>query len=159
MLQLFSLSLLLSKGEVVAWFQGKSEFGQRALGSRSILADPRWLIRAASRHIPSNNTCLSQAHPLLTHSLIAHPLITHPFCSTWHALTLTNPRNTDVRRFVNEKVKEREWYRPLAPSVLDEYSGDWFEGLANNANQSPYMSFTGDPPGSVVIYIPPLCLL
>ena len=31
----------IAKGEVVAWFQGKSEFGQRALGSRSILADPR----------------------------------------------------------------------------------------------------------------------
>ena len=64
-----------------------------------------------------------------------------------------------MRRFVNEKVKEREWYRPLAPSVLDEHSGDWFEGLANNANQSPYMSFTGDPPMSVVIYIPYVCCL
>ena len=31
----------LSKGEVVAWFQGRAEFGQRALGNRSILADPR----------------------------------------------------------------------------------------------------------------------
>ncbi|CAM9592708.1 unnamed protein product, partial [Discosporangium mesarthrocarpum] len=31
----------ISKGEVVAWFQGRSEFGPRALGSRSILADPR----------------------------------------------------------------------------------------------------------------------
>jgi carbamoyltransferase len=31
----------LSSGKVVGWFQGKSEFGPRALGSRSILADPR----------------------------------------------------------------------------------------------------------------------
>lgn len=31
----------LSKGDVVGWFQGASEFGPRALGSRSILADPR----------------------------------------------------------------------------------------------------------------------
>ena len=31
----------LAKGEVVAWFQGRMEFGPRALGSRSILADPR----------------------------------------------------------------------------------------------------------------------
>lgn len=29
------------KGRVVGWFQGKMEFGQRALGCRSILADPR----------------------------------------------------------------------------------------------------------------------
>lgn len=31
---------LLREGNVVAWFQGGSEFGQRALGNRSILADP-----------------------------------------------------------------------------------------------------------------------
>jgi carbamoyltransferase len=31
----------LSSGKVVGWFQGKSEFGPRALGYRSILADPR----------------------------------------------------------------------------------------------------------------------
>ncbi len=28
-------------GKLIGWFQGRSEFGQRALGSRSILADPR----------------------------------------------------------------------------------------------------------------------
>jgi carbamoyltransferase len=31
----------LAKGEVVGWFQGRMEFGPRALGARSILADPR----------------------------------------------------------------------------------------------------------------------
>jgi carbamoyltransferase len=32
---------LLSEGKVIAWFQGRMEFGHRALGARSILADPR----------------------------------------------------------------------------------------------------------------------
>jgi len=32
---------VLSEGQVVGWFQGRSEFGPRALGNRSILADPR----------------------------------------------------------------------------------------------------------------------
>ncbi|MFT4190295.1 MAG: carbamoyltransferase C-terminal domain-containing protein [Comamonas sp.] len=32
---------LLSDGKVIAWFQGRMEFGLRALGNRSILADPR----------------------------------------------------------------------------------------------------------------------
>lgn len=32
---------LLANGRVVGWFQGKEEFGPRALGNRSILADPR----------------------------------------------------------------------------------------------------------------------
>jgi carbamoyltransferase len=32
---------VLSEGNVVGWFQGRSEFGPRALGNRSIIADPR----------------------------------------------------------------------------------------------------------------------
>jgi carbamoyltransferase len=32
---------LLADGNVVGWFQGRMEFGPRALGARSILADPR----------------------------------------------------------------------------------------------------------------------
>lgn len=32
---------VLAKGKVVGWFQGKMEFGPRALGARSIIADPR----------------------------------------------------------------------------------------------------------------------
>jgi len=31
----------LSDGKIVGWFQGRAEFGPRALGNRSILADPR----------------------------------------------------------------------------------------------------------------------
>jgi carbamoyltransferase len=32
---------LLAEGKILGWFQGRMEFGPRALGSRSILADPR----------------------------------------------------------------------------------------------------------------------
>lgn len=32
---------LLAEGKVVGWFQGRMEFGPRALGARSILGDPR----------------------------------------------------------------------------------------------------------------------
>ncbi len=32
---------LLAEGQVVGWFQGRMEYGPRALGNRSILADPR----------------------------------------------------------------------------------------------------------------------
>lgn len=31
----------VAEGKIVAWFQGRSEFGPRALGNRSILVDPR----------------------------------------------------------------------------------------------------------------------
>ena len=32
---------MLANGKILGWFQGRMEFGPRALGSRSILADPR----------------------------------------------------------------------------------------------------------------------
>ena len=34
-------SIDISKGEAIGWFQGRMEFGPRALGNRSILGDPR----------------------------------------------------------------------------------------------------------------------
>jgi carbamoyltransferase len=36
-----SAAQLISQGQIVGWFQGRLEFGDRALGNRSILADPR----------------------------------------------------------------------------------------------------------------------
>ncbi|MEQ1761310.1 MAG: carbamoyltransferase C-terminal domain-containing protein, partial [Vicinamibacterales bacterium] len=35
------VAALLDEGKIVGWFQGRAEFGPRALGARSILADPR----------------------------------------------------------------------------------------------------------------------
>jgi carbamoyltransferase len=35
------LAALLAEGKIIGWFQGRMEFGPRALGARSILADPR----------------------------------------------------------------------------------------------------------------------
>lgn len=36
-----AVARLIAQGKLVGWFQGAMEFGQRALGNRSILADPR----------------------------------------------------------------------------------------------------------------------
>jgi carbamoyltransferase len=65
----------IARGEVVGWYQGRSEWGPRALGNRSILADPR---------------------------------------------------RADMRDLLNCKIKRRESFRPFAPSVLEERTGDWF---------------------------------
>lgn len=67
---------IIHEGNLVAWFQGRLEFGPRALGNRSILGDP-------SRF--------------------------------------------DMRSRLNAKVKERESFRPFAPSVLPEDAGRWIE--------------------------------
>ena len=42
---------LLADGKVVGWFQGRMEFGPRALGARRILGDPRSLAMQATMNL------------------------------------------------------------------------------------------------------------
>jgi carbamoyltransferase len=66
---------MLADGAIFGWFQGRMEFGPRALGNRSFIADPR---------------------------------------------------RADMRELLNKKVKLREWFRPLAPSMKEEFSAEMF---------------------------------
>ena len=75
----------IADGKIIGWFQGKSESGHRALGNRSILADPR---------------------------------------------------NPSIKSIINHTIKEREDFRPFAPSVLEEHYQDYFD----TKSPSPYMS-------------------
>jgi carbamoyltransferase len=77
---------LLCGRRVLALVQGGSEFGPRAFGHRSILADPR------------------------------------------HAA---------VRDWINARVKQREWFRPLAPVVLAERAAEYVD----LPRPSPFMQF------------------
>lgn len=63
-------------GAVVGWFQGRAEFGPRALGNRSIIVDPR---------------------------------------------------REDAKDLLNEKIKRRESFRPFAPSILKDFTSQYFE--------------------------------
>lgn len=78
------VAALLADGAIVGWFQGRMEFGPRALGNRSFLADPR---------------------------------------------------RSDMRELLNKKVKLREWFRPLAPSMLEEAA----EPLFGHPHYDPFM--------------------
>ncbi len=80
---------LLSEGKIFGWFQGRMEFGPRALGNRSILADPR---------------------------------------------------NPEMQKILNLKIKFRESFRPFAPSILSEDIEEWFEEPISNS----YMLFVSD---------------
>jgi carbamoyltransferase len=79
----------LVAGDAVGWFQGRMEFGPRALGGRSILGDPR---------------------------------------------------NPQMQKTLNLKIKYRESFRPFAPSVLAEDVADYFE----IDTASPYMLMVAD---------------
>ena len=75
---------LISKQKVVGWYQGRMEWGPRALGNRSILGDPR---------------------------------------------------SEKMKDILNEKIKHREKFRPFAPSILEEYTSEYFDIDIS----SPYM--------------------
>ena len=85
---------LLAEGKVVGWFQGRMEYGPRALGNRSILGDPR---------------------------------------------------NPEMQKKLNLKIKYREGFRPFAPSVLAEAAPDCFE----LDRPSPYMLLVAPVAGSL----------
>ena len=40
---------------------------------------------------------------------------------------LADPRRADMKDILNARIKHREPFRPFAPSVLAERTGEWFE--------------------------------
>lgn len=85
------IAQLLARGDIVARCSGKSEWGARALGNRSILA---------------------------------------------------NPSNIDTIRILNETIKDRDFWMPFTPSMLDKFEKRYI----NNPKKifSPYMAITFD---------------
>jgi carbamoyltransferase len=75
----------IAAGKILGWFQGRAEWGPRALGNRSIVADPR---------------------------------------------------RPDMKDILNARIKHREMFRPFAPSVLAEATGEYFE----KTHPSPFMT-------------------
>jgi len=55
--------------------------------------------------------------------------------------TLFDPRNKNAINIVNSE-KGREWWRPLAGTILLEHVHDWFD--IGSLKESPYMSFAVD---------------
>jgi carbamoyltransferase len=76
---------MIADGKILGWFQGRAEWGPRALGNRSIVADPR---------------------------------------------------RADMKEILNRRIKHREIFRPFAPSILAEATGEWFE----KSHASPFMT-------------------
>ena len=76
---------MIAEGKIVGWYQGRAEWGPRALGNRSIVADPR---------------------------------------------------RPEMKGILNQRIKHREIFRPFAPSILAEKTGEWF--LKSHA--SPFMT-------------------
>jgi carbamoyltransferase len=78
-------ALIIDDGKILGWFQGRAEWGPRALGNRSIVADPR---------------------------------------------------RPEMKEILNRRIKHREIFRPFAPSILAESTGEYFE----KSHPSPFMT-------------------
>ena len=57
-----------------------------------------------------------------------------------HRSILGDPRDTEMQKKMNLKIKYRESFRPFAPSVLSEKVSEWFD----LETSSPYMLLTAD---------------
>ena len=79
----------LAAGKIVGWVRGRMELGARALGARSILADPR---------------------------------------------------QPGMQSRLNLAVKFRESFRPFAPAILAERTGEWFD----STEESHFMNYTAN---------------
>jgi carbamoyltransferase len=67
------ISRRLAQGQIVAWFQGCMEFGPRALGNRSILADPRDAgMRARINSLVKKREAFRPFAPVVTKEAAAH---------------------------------------------------------------------------------------
>ena len=75
----------IASGKIIGWYQGRQEWGPRALGNRSILVDPR---------------------------------------------------RAEMKDILNRRIKHREIFRPFAPSILEESTGEYFE----RSHPSPFMN-------------------
>jgi carbamoyltransferase len=75
------------------------------------------------------------------------PLIIFQKHSEWGPRALGNrsilfdPRNKDAQNIINN-IKGREWWRPLAGTILLEHVHDWF--YLGSLKESPYMNFAVD---------------
>jgi len=72
----------LDEGKVVGWFQGRMEFGPRALGQRSILADPR---RADMRDVINLKIKFREGFRPFAPSVLAE------HCTEWFELDAESP--------------------------------------------------------------------
>jgi carbamoyltransferase len=96
----------LEAGKVVGWFQGRSEWGPRALGNRSILADPR---RADMKDIVNTKIKFREPFRPFAPSVIEDQTATY--------FVLPDPPRHYPARFMLYVVDVKEDKRAVIPAI------------------------------------------
>jgi carbamoyltransferase len=96
----------LAEGKVVGWFQGRFEWGPRALGHRSILADPR---RAEMKDVVNTKIKFREPYRPFAPSVLAERAAEY--------FELADPTGTYPARFMLLVVKVRDGQRAAVPAT------------------------------------------
>lgn len=102
------MSKEIESGGVIAWYQGRSEMGPRALGHRSILADPRkkGLVRFINESVKSRESFRPFAPSALAEEVDA-----------WFLLGDDLEDTSNISPYMSMTAKVRRLKRPLIPAV------------------------------------------
>jgi carbamoyltransferase len=120
----------LVKGQLVGWFQGRMEWGPRALGNRSILASP-----VAPYVLENLNTFLKQRGPHETYSIA--------ICTEDLPRYFQGPSKSSFMEYEYE-VLDRDLLHSLLPAnatrlrvqTVDESAGTFYELIRGFGNQT-----------------------
>ena len=96
----------LTEGKVVGWFQGRFEWGPRALGNRSILADPR---RAEMKEVVNSKIKFREPYRPFAPSVLVERAAEY--------FDLADPQSTYPARFMLLVVKVRDGQRTAVPAT------------------------------------------
>ena len=98
----------VQSGGVIAWYRSRSELGPRALGHRSILADPRkkGLVRFVNEHVKSRESFRPFAPSVLSEE-----------ATKWFDLGEHLPKDSNVSPFMSMTALVRQDKRSLIPAV------------------------------------------
>jgi carbamoyltransferase len=108
----------IARGEVVGWYQGRAEWGPRALGNRSILGDPR---RPDMKDIL--NLKIKRREPFRPFA----PSILEERVGDWFTIASPDPFMLKVYPFRPEK-------RPLVPAVVHVDGSGRLQTVSNRSN-------------------------
>ena len=107
-LRLKTMAEEVESGGVIAWYRSRSELGPRALGHRSILADPRkvGLVRFINEHVKSRESFRPFAPSVLAEE-----------ATKWFDLGKHVPSNFDTSPFMSMTAMVHEDKRNVIPAV------------------------------------------
>lgn len=129
---------------MLAWFAHSRSFTRQPLASLYLGANPEYDDLTAL--VDNNNFKTKKVSADDVAELLANKNIVAMFNgraeggprALGNRSILFDPRQKDGKDFVN-RVKGREWFRPFAGSVLEEYAADWFE--MRTLKSSPFMMY------------------